>query len=102
MTITDLENTTVSRDLNLLNPLLHNFAGISVTPSATMRWTTLRGIDAALVGVNVNVTMVSFRIVCSSCCCCCLFVCYGCDHGFLSNESFLCCFEEFLGLMNDD
>jgi hypothetical protein len=29
-----------------------------VTPSATMRWTTLCGISLALVGVNVNVTMV--------------------------------------------
>jgi hypothetical protein len=39
-----------------------NKSGFSVTPSATMRWTTLRGIeyniDAALSGVNVNVTMV--------------------------------------------
>ena len=62
MTATDLENTTVSSEI--ISPFLqHKHAGISVTPSATMRWTTLRGIDAALVGVNVNVTMVSFRIV---------------------------------------
>jgi hypothetical protein len=59
MTATDLANTTVSSDLNSR----HKSAGISVTPSATMRWTTLIGIDSALVGVNVNVTMVPFRIV---------------------------------------
>jgi hypothetical protein len=52
--ITDLENTTVSSDLNSR----HNLSGISVTSSATMRWTTLCGIDSALVGVNVKVTMV--------------------------------------------
>ena len=55
MSVTDLENTMVSRDLNSQ----HNLIGISVTSSATMRWMTLRGIDSlALVGVNVNVTMV--------------------------------------------
>jgi hypothetical protein len=53
MTVTDLENTTVSRDSNLQ----HNSAGITVTPSATMRWTTLRGISLALVEVKVKVTM---------------------------------------------
>ena len=63
MTATDLENTMVSSDSNPLLSLQHNPSGISVTPSATIRWTTLRGIDAALVGVNVKVTMVSFRIV---------------------------------------
>ena len=31
---------------------------ISLTPSTTMRWTALCGLDLALVGVNVNVTMV--------------------------------------------
>jgi hypothetical protein len=62
MTATDLENTMVSSEIPSPSPK-HKHAGISVTPSATMRWTTLRGIDAALVGVNVKVTMVSFRIV---------------------------------------
>jgi hypothetical protein len=58
MTATDLENTTVSSDSNPLPSLKHNCLGITVTPSATMRWTTLSGIDSALSGVNVKVTMV--------------------------------------------
>jgi hypothetical protein len=64
MAVTDLENTTVSSDsIPSLCPLAHNSSGTSVTPSATMRCTTFSGIDSALVGVKVKVTMmVSFRI----------------------------------------
>jgi hypothetical protein len=57
MIVTDLANSTMVPRESLL--LFHNSSDISVTPSTTMRWMTLGGIDSAvLVEVNVNVTIV--------------------------------------------
>jgi hypothetical protein len=57
MAATDFENTTVSSNSNPCLFPQHKLSGIYVTPYATMRCTTLSGIELELVGVTVTVIM---------------------------------------------